>query len=509
MKVLSSDQARSIDSRSSTQYSIPSGTLMENAGKKSFTIISSQYSAYMDKSVLIVCGGGNNGGDGAVLARYMAQNKVRVTVCYLCDMESASGDKAQNYQLLKSQDLTLIHCLNIEEWQKFIQDSGPFDVVIDAIFGIGFHGCLDDFHGLVVADINRIPLVISLDIASGLNADTQTVEDSVQAHATVTFGAPKLCQVDYPGKSRTGRLFVADIGFPAPLMEDESLNIMLVQKSDVAQHLIKRPAYSHKGDYGHVLIIGGQTGMTGAVVHAGQAAYRSGAGLVTVSAQSGQEALFAPFPELMLLLHDSPEQIMDFIGEKNIQTILMGCGWGRGPEQESLLGSILEYAPAHLILDADALNIIAEKDILKEALKQCPSSKVLTPHLKEFSRLTGRTVEEIRSNKVRASQEFCRDYDCVLILKDSVSMTCDKNDIWYNSTGNDTLAKGGSGDILAGIGAGLMASGHSGLEAGKIASYVLGLCADRYASLYSSRSALPGDILSLIPESFKILESNR
>ena len=509
-----------IDETSEKKYGIPTATLMENAGKNSFLWIKKNISDYRQKYYVVFCAHGNNGGDGAVLARYLASEKINFTVVLLGDVIGKSKEVARS-NFLKLVELKP----DIIEWD--LKDEKTFDkireclkksdIIIDAIFGIGFSGEIFQPFARVVEEINKsCKTVISLDIPSGVPANGGKFNLAVKADYTLTFGFTKFGMIDYPGANFAGKVEVIDIGIPGEILNERKLARLITD--EYAKSLYKkRERDSHKGKYGHLLIIGGYGGdfkggikaMCGSVVLAGLAAMKVGVGLTTIAvSENVLHSVQALIPEAMTFgwgSNYSVKNIKKLIENNLIRTVLIGNGFSKGRLQSRILEMVLDHPIVNkIVIDADGLNIIVENRKLLDKLVLSTKDIILTPHIGEAARLLRLHPDEVKYNKLEAVKKLVSLTNQNVILKDSVSLISDRSfNIFINNRGSVVLAKGGSGDILAGIVAGLFASGYDSISSLCLGSYILGVAGEMCESEMGEVSPLGRDILQKIPEVIK------
>lgn len=502
MKALSASQMREVDRRS-IELGIPSLILMENAGHRVAEFLIEKFAPLGEHHVVILCGKGNNGGDGLVVARqlWLRARPGRLDVVLAADPAQLRGDAAENFRMLQVCGCPVQGALTPEMREATI--------VVDALLGTGLSGpASGDMAGLI-REINAgFPRakIVAVDIPSGLGSDSGAVPgEAVQADYTVTFTAPKVGHVLPPACDRVGELRVCPIGSPASLYEgDESIFLSLVEPA-VFRHLLgPRPRGSHKGDFGHVLVIGGSRGKTGAAAMAGLAALRTGAGLVTVaSAQSAIPVIASHAPELMTealpetetgaiaaLDHDL---LAGLIRGKDV--IAVGPGLGTHPETVSTVRRLVEEAPQFLVIDADGLNALAGVELKGQNL-------ILTPHPGEMARLTGKRTAEVQADRVGVARGFSTGHGVTVALKGQRTLIAFPDGrVWVNPTGTPGMAKGGSGDILTGMLAGLLAQAPQEVEAAITAAvYLHGLAGEYGAEALGERTLIATDLLAFLPE---------
>jgi NAD(P)H-hydrate epimerase len=471
--------------------------LMERAGSAAFE----QLQQYWPKAstILVVCGKGNNGGDGFVIARLAHLAGMQVTVLLTCDVKSLKGDALLAYQNMVSAGLTEVTTTKLTEQIKLF--SG--DIIVDALFGIGFYGALALPMQELVAAINvNSANVLSVDIPSGLCANTGVVANNIAviAKVTVTFITYKQGLLTGQSANFVGELILADLSL-GDAFNQQVTCIHYFQKDyplfDGASFLTKRLNTSHKGTIGQVLAVGGGIGMPGAIRLASEAALRSGAGLVAVSCHQDNQALvFNGRPELMLAPSDA-DTLANSLVVNNAKVILLGPGLGQTEWSQSLFNSIVTpfvnsqkvngQKNGHIVLDADGLTLLANTNYF------C-NSWVLTPHPKEAARLLGCDTATIESNRFYAVQAIAKKYGGVCVLKGAGSLISDGKTVVINSTGNAGMASGGMGDVLSGIIAALILQTENYFVAACLAVYIHGAAGDIIADEQGQRGILASDL---------------
>ena len=490
--------------------------LMENAGTACAEIIKNHYhiSKAKPKEILIICGKGKNGGDGFVIARKMWEYGCNVTVMLACG-EPKAKDAINMFSLAESTGVDIIR------YEDDIQAVYPYiekaEIIVDAVFGTGFSGSLDASLSRLAKTVNAAKgHTVAIDVPSGANCDSATIEGSVfKAETTVAISAYKPIHIMKPCSSACGRVLVADIGITdEDFKKIDSITCFTVNSLDVKKMLPKRKPVSNKGTYGHALCVCGSMRMAGAAFLAVSGALRSGAGLVTAAfPQSAYPAIAPKLTESLLLpLEANFEGTFAFsalpaINEaaKRASAMLIGCGLGFNKDTTRLVLSLIEETKIPLIIDADGINALSTNiDILKKA----KAPIIITPHPGEMSRLCGKSIAEIVSNPIAVAYDFATKYGVTVVLKGANTVVCGGNptEIYVNSTGNSGLAKGGSGDLLAGMAVSLLAQGMKSFDAALSAVYLHGLCADAVAEKTSMRGMLPSDVLNYLPELFSKFE---
>jgi NAD(P)H-hydrate epimerase len=491
MKILSAAQMRDVD-RLTIDSGIPGLILMENAGCR-FVEVLSQTFALSKERVLVVCGKGNNGGDGFVIARQLFVRALchQLTVLELFDPGSLSPDAKANRQMLAGCGCPILRDLP--------KDANLATLVIDAVLGTGLTG---PATGPALEGIRLInttfPLAqkIAVDIPSGLPSDLPTVPgEFVKTHLTVTFTAPKTSQCLSPSYEWMGKLTVVPIGSPASLLQSSTLN--LTTPDDLRHLFAKRTRDSNKGMYGHVLVAGGSVGKNGAPLMSGLAAYRSGAGLVTIASPAGPPA---NHPELMTEPLGDATQLLKLL--KNMTVLALGPGLGTAPETVQLVKAVYEQADLPAVVDADALNALAGA-----VPKTTNKVRILTPHPGEMGRLVGKPTKEVQADRLMLAQNFSSQTGATVVLKgDRTIIAFPDGETWVNPTGSPALAKGGTGDILTGIVAGLVAQHPQDWRRAVVAAVWLhGRAGELAGAHWGEESTLATDILNYLPEAMNEL----
>jgi len=507
MKIASGREMAQIDGRAIREIGIPGVVLMENAGRAVFESVQEYLSGSEKDRILILCGTGNNGGDGLVAARHLYNAGWNPEVFLLGENGDLREDAALNLSIALKSGITVheIHARqDISSLRQALQAAG---VVVDAIFGTGLTRPVEGLEREVIEELNCSGAhVVAVDIPSGINADTGKILGvCVQADQTVTMALPKRGLLLFPGAAHVGELLVADIGIPKALLEDPDLRLNFIEPRMLEEFLPERPLNAHKGDCGKALILAGSPGLTGAAALAGQAALRAGAGLVTLGIPRGlNPAMEAKLTEVMTLpLPETPEgglsvEALDIL-KKNLtafDVVAAGPGLGRNPDIARLLSALLLFSQIPVILDADAINAVATLSAWKA---NCPL--VLTPHPGEMARLRGKSVPEIMENPLEEALAAAVEYNAVLILKGAHTIIATPSgEAFLNGSGNPGMATAGMGDVLTGVIAGLMAQGASPEEAALAGVYLHGAAGDLAFERIGRRGFLAGDLLPLIPE---------
>lgn len=478
--------------------------LMEQAGKGVADRILG-LSDVSGKQVTVLCGKGNNGGDGLVAARYLAEAGAEITVILVMGRELSALSRANLYELEKRR----VHFLEPDApLTRQLDAIRKSDVLIDAIFGTGFSGELPASCKELAETANNCRAIkVALDIPSGIDCDTGSWDkDTLRADYTYTFATLKPAHVLKASISLCGNIEIIDIGIPADGIATITDSITLLN-SETASHCIpKRREDSNKGDYGKLLNIGGCAHMTGAVILSTLSAMRCGVGLVKVAAPQPTipavaahilECIYSPLPvsDSGSISIDGVEQLRAEMGWATAG--LIGCGLSVCDDTRLLVEEVVSSFGKPLVIDADGLNCVAENPaILRKALAPI----IVTPHVKEMSRLTGLSVEVIKNRRFDVAAQFAEKYGVTVVLKDSNTVIATpKRELFVNSNGNSGLAKGGSGDVLAGIIASFLAQGASPLAAAAAGVYLHAEAGDMAAQTFTPYSMLPSDVIDSIP----------
>jgi len=499
MKLFSTSQIKELDTYTIEHEPIQSIDLMERAAHV-FTDAFCLRFPELNK-ITVFAGPGNNGGDALAIARMLYQKDYSVEI-YLFNPK---GKLSIDCQINKKRLLMLPQMKITEVKDTFVPpDLGKNDIVIDGLFGSGLNRPLEGGFASVVKYINSSSCtVVSIDIPSGLFGEDNSENNNdhiIAADYTYTFQFPKLSFLFSENESFVGKIEVLDIGLNPEKLNTTTTPFHLIQKEDVYSLLKVRSRFAHKGNFGHALLIAGSLGKMGAAVLAGKACLRSGAGLLTAHIpQSGNGIMQISLPEAMTSI-DNDEFIFSRVPKLNsYNAIAAGPGIGTDEITAGALTDLLRQSAKPLILDAEALNIIAKDSLLSELI---PQNSILTPHPKEFDRLAGPSGSAYE--RLHKAMEFAKSTKTYLILKGRYTAVCTpEGECWFNSTGNPGMATAGSGDVLTGILLGLLAQSYTPLEASILGVFLHGLAGDIALEDNSEESLLSGDIIRYIGTSFK------
>ncbi|GAB2551470.1 NAD(P)H-hydrate dehydratase [Rufibacter soli] len=500
MKILTAAQTRDADAYTIAHEPISSLDLMERAAGALVEWLEKRYSP--DKPFYVFCGPGNNGGDGLAAARLLHQDGYDVQVFLVGSGQKTSPDFDQNLQRLP-QEITVAHL----QTTAGLSDVSPLGILLDGLFGSGLSRPLQGVYAEMVDYINRQEAtVVAIDIPSGLFADAPLAEESpvVKADITLSFEQPKLTFFLPAAGAFVGEWHVLPIGLYPTFLEQVSSPYRVLTKEMAQRLLLPRAKFSHKGSYGHALLVGGSYGKMGAITLAAHAALRAGVGLLTVQVpQAGYTILQTAVPEAMALTDDHDLHLTKFPeGLDRYQCLGIGPGLGQHEESRLALERLFkEQVPPPLVLDADALNLLAADRALRQHL---PPDSILTPHPKEFERLTGPATDDF--HRLQLLQTFCAEHNCYVVLKGAHScIGSPDGTLYFNTTGNPGMATGGAGDVLTGILTGLRAQGYSPLDTCLLGVYLHGLSGDLAVEQEGQASLIASDLYIYLGRAFKKL----
>ncbi len=507
MKVVTAEEMRMIDSETIKRYGVSGAVFMERAGR---VVARKIKELFEPQKVTILSGIGNNGGDGIACARHLHKWGWNVKVFVLARSEKdLSVDCFKQYKIAKKDNVKIEFKTNINE--KDLSSA----IVVDALFGTGLNKDVKPPFDKTISLLNKMNLpVVSVDIASGVSSDTgQIMGEAVIAYYTVTFGLPKRGQFLYPGAEHAGKLFVEDIGFPDELIKSEKIKTDYLEKKDVSLLIPERQKHSHKGDYGHILIIAGSRGKTGAAFMCAKSCLRAGAGLVTIGVPESLMDVFQSraVEEMTFVLPDrgdgtlsasASRKILEFLSAK-ADALAIGPGMSNTNDVKKIVSEIVLNSTKPVVLDADAVNALSGN---KAILKNAKAPLILTPHSGEMARLlnkTGREISDIEKNRIETALSFSRETGTYLVLKGVPTIISEpEGKAYINSTGNSGMATGGSGDVLTGMIASFLGQGLSPLDASILGVFMHGYAGDIAALKKGEHSLIASDIIDAIPEAF-------
>lgn len=517
MKVVTASEMRAIDAKAMQEFGISSLVLMERAG---LAVVSRIKELFGRRKIVVLAGSGNNGGDGLVVARDLYNEEWDVRVFLMCEPDELRGDALAQFTVASRFGVPM-HPV-AELLARHATVLSRHTVIVDAIVGTGLSkeiaGPMDDVITLINA--SGLPIV-SIDMPSGISSDTgKVMGNAVKAYATVTLGLPKRGNFLYPGAAYTGRLYVEDIGLPRRLTESADIRVARVEDRDARALIPVREADSHKGHYGHVFIVAGSRGKTGAARMAAKACLRSGAGLVTIGVPESLVGAFQSVvtEEMVLPLPDrgdgilsarASDDIVRFIEEK-ADVVAIGPGSGIAGDTEKILQDILRGSRRPVLIDADALRLLSG---LKEGLRCGEAPRVLTPHAGEMKQLLrgfGMETWHIDHDRIAVAASFAGETKSFLVLKGSPTVIASPDGtVYLNSTGNPGMASAGTGDVLTGIISGMVAQRKEALSACILGVYLHGLAGDLAAAEKGEHALIASDVIDHIPTAFRSLLSGR
>jgi len=515
MKILTAQQMKEIDRRTIEQVGIPGPVLMENAGLQIFRVLQALFPFFKREKIVIVAGKGNNGGDGLVVARHLHNNGARPSVLLLAAKQEVGGDAAVNLKIAENCGVKIVEITRPEDWKRRRKELTEATVIIDAILGTGLTKPASGLYALAIAEINKSgAFKLAVDIPSGLSSDTpEIIGPAAKADLTVTLAAPKVAHIFPPAEELVGDLYVADISVPPGQFRAPELNLELVEKDFLLPVFSKRKRDSYKGTYGHLLILAGSLGKTGAAVMAARSALLSGAGLVTAAtpasclplvARSMMELMTEPLAETDEKTVSAEALEKALLLSRGKDALLIGPGISTHPSTCEFVWNLLPKIKSPLVIDADGLNVLALKPALLERL---PRPAILTPHPGEFGRLAGLTVPEVLRQKLDLVPAFARKHGVFLVLKGYRTLIADpRGNVYVNPTGNPGMATGGTGDVLSGLVASLLMQQKDALQAALAAVYLHGLSGDLAAEKSGERAMVAGDLIRFLPKAIKRME---
>jgi NAD(P)H-hydrate epimerase len=497
LKILNAEQIRQADAYTITHEPITSMVLMEraaNAFMKWFLKF-----AEVSNRIAVVCGTGNNGGDGLAIARLLADYNYEVSVFVVRGSTAASPDFTANWKRLSSS----VKIFEIQDAMGNLSFD-EYDILIDAIFGTGLSRPVSGIYQQVIEKINEAKAIrVAVDTPSGLLADAPSKGTIVKAQYTISFQVPKLAFLLPENFQFTGQWSTVRIGLDKQFIAQAPSQYFFLEKKDAIALVKPRNKFDHKGVYGKALLIAGSRGMMGAAVLSARAAMRSGLGLLTTHVPAcGYEIVQTAVPESMVSVDKADNFFSTLPSLDGYDAIGIGPGLGRREEAKKALRELLQQTKVPMVLDADALNLMTAD---KELLLLLPANSILTPHPKEFQRLAGTWKNDFE--RLTLQQQFAVRTKCILVLKGAyTSIAIPSGEVYFNSTGNPGMATGGSGDVLTGILTGLLAQGYSSKEAAVLGVYLHGMAGDLAAKATSQYGLIASDIIDFISSAYHELE---
>ncbi|KPK63882.1 hypothetical protein AMJ83_05400 [candidate division WOR_3 bacterium SM23_42] len=510
MRLVTNAEMKKIDTWAMNELGIPSAVLMENAGRGCVDVLDN-YFPLEDLRVLIICGKGNNGGDGFVIGRHLHNRGALVKIVLLGKVNELKGDALLNFDLAKKAKLDIYPTARFGNLDNVNRAFNP-RVIVDGIFGTGFSGMPKGIHYQAIELINNTEaFVLSIDIPSGVNGDDgQFKKTCVIADATATMCLPKRGNYLFPGRAFCGDLYTIDIGIPYSLIDNEFPRV--IEYDDILSLIPYRPPDGNKGTFGNVLVVAGARGFSGAAALASHSALKVGAGLVRLAAPRGiMDALESRLLEVVKvpLAQTADETISSKAAgqllrlAKISEAVVLGPGITTHPETAEFLRLILPEITVPLIIDADAINILAQHP---GTFKKIKAPFILTPHPGELARLVKIKPREINRRRVELATTYAKRFDCILVLKGAPTVIAAPDGTTYvNPTGNSGLASAGTGDVLVGMISGLLAQGQTLLDAAITGVFLHGLCADRAMDETNEYTLMAGDLIDYLPKAMNFL----
>ncbi|MDD5225510.1 MAG: NAD(P)H-hydrate dehydratase [bacterium] len=516
MKIVSGERMRELDRETIERYGIPGLELMENAGRGAAGAILREYPGLAAKGrVLILAGTGNNGGDGFVAARHLVKSRVEASVVLLGPREKVRGDARANLETWEKTAGKTPEILTSGELRSWQDRFNSYDLLVDALFGTGLNQEVKGVFAEAIRAMNESPILkAAMDIPSGIHATSGKVLGlAVKADLTVTFGLPKIGQVIHPGLEYVGKLVVVDIGFPEAVVKNIPDAMTLLDREIISALIPRRPPASHKGNYGHLLILAGSPGKTGAACLAARGAFKIGAGLVTVALpKSLASVVVAGLPEVMTEPLEeteagtlSPSALFQL--EKALEgktALAVGPGFSTLPEVGEIIRGVIARSGVPILLDADGLTHLARNRALLNGKSR---RTVITPHPGELARIFNTSTDEIQADRIGSARKAARELEARVVLKGARTVIAGpEGEVSINPTGNRGMAQGGMGDVLTGMIGGLLAQGLSLADASCLGVYLHGMAGDRIAGRQGPVGILASELADEIPFCIKELE---
>ena len=507
MKAATAAVMREIDRIAIQEYGIPGAVLMENAGVAVVRYLETILEPLSERKFCILAGKGNNGGDGYVIARHLANQGAKVKVFLLGEKTAVGGDARLNLDIIDLMGIDIIEINHERVWDKVKVAVTFADCLVDALAGTGFRGEPSGDMAQLIELMNAAGKpVVAVDIPSGVDADTGRVwGKAVQASHTVTLGLPKPGLFLYPGAEYAGQLTVADIGIPTAIVTGQAIKQNIIRADMIGAILPRRSPAVHKGENGRLAVVAGSRGLSGAAAMTAEGGLRSGAGLITLAAPASlQDLLAVKLTEVMTrplaetaagaVALAAVEEIVSLAAASDVLAI--GPGLGCQEETGAMVRAVIAAAACPLVIDADALNaLVGYTGILAD----CSALPVLTPHPGEMARLTGLTVQAVNADRVQVARQAAGEWGSIVVLKGARTVVAfPDGEVYINTSGNAGMATGGTGDALTGIIAGLIAQGLSSHDAAVAGVYVHGLAGD-VAAAAGMAGMTATDLIKAVP----------
>jgi len=508
MRVATASEMRNIDQRTIAMYRVPGIVLMENAGLQLLRFMQTCMPGLEQLHVTIVTGRGNNGGDGFVLARHLWNLGVNTRVLMLAAGGSLRGDARRAYTMAQAYGVPMVRCVTPRAWKRMSGALQDTDIVVDAILGTGLNKPPMGLYAEAIETLSTLQKpIVAVDIPSGLSADDGHLRGAhVRATHTVTLALPKRGLFLYPAAAAVGKLHVVDIGIPSQAIEAEGIPVALLEENAIRTMLPHRRPDSHKGSHGHLLVVAGSLGKSGAGILASQAALRAGAGLVTWALPTGLAPTMASrLTEVMTLpiaenatggiSEAAVPALCQFLQRAN--ALVLGPGLGTHPETVMCVHAMLRHARVPVVVDADGLNCLVGH---LNVLQQCPVPVIVTPHPGEMARLLETDTATVQAQRLDIACHFAQRFGVYVVLKGAYTVIyAPDGQRWVNPTGNPAMATAGTGDVLAGVIGALLCQGLTPLQAAQSGVYVHGLAGDRVRDRLGYHGLIASDLIDELP----------
>jgi ADP-dependent NAD(P)H-hydrate dehydratase / NAD(P)H-hydrate epimerase len=513
MRILNAAQMRDADRHTIEEIGIPSLVLMENAGRQVVAAIEAAYESHLDGRVAVLCGRGNNGGDGFVVARTLLQRGIDTSVFVIGAVSEIRGDARTNLDILGRLGVTVVEINDEQTWELHFSEIARCSLIVDAIFGTGLRSAVAGMLETVIADINAADIpIISVDLPSGMSADTpHLIGDCIDASLTVTLAAPKLPLVLPPGEAYAGDVVIADIGIPHDVIDAvEGPHVELLTPEQLRALVGPRAADSHKGDFGRLTLAAGSMGKTGAAYLAAMGALRSGAGLVTVATPAACLPIVASMGPAYMTV-DLPDEAgmvtaaaVDRLLEQSHDVIACGPGLGRSANVAEFVRALLDRATCPLVLDADAITVLADDPGRLSGTEE--RNVIITPHPGEMARLIGASVSDVQNNRLQVATDFATTHRVHVVLKGHRTVIATpEGHVFINPTGNPGMATGGTGDVLTGMIAAWLAQLLDAEAACRLAVFLHGAAGDLAEAREGQAAMTATDLLDRLGEALTTL----
>jgi NAD(P)H-hydrate epimerase len=515
MKVVIAKEMQNIDRKAIEEYGLPGIVLMENAGNGVVSSLLKRFPDIQNKKVGVFAGKGNNGGDGLAITRLLTDKGIATVVYLLSKKDMLKGDAKTNLEKAEEMGVKIFEITSLDDFKAVKDNILKNDIFIDAIFGTGLNSGVKGYYADVIRFINSSgKFILSIDIPSGLSSDTgEIIGEHIKAGMTVSLCLPKIGEIMYPAAEYAGDLEVVDIGIPESIINKEDIKINLIEERYIVKMLPKRRPDTHKGTYGHLVVIAGSRGKGGAAALSSLSALRAGAGLVTLALPECLNVSFeAAIPEVMTLpLPDTDEgtinesafdMLIEFLEGKS--AVLIGPGITTNHSTSSLIKNLIKKLSCPMLIDADGLNIVADEIKL---LKGKKSPVIVTPHPGEMAKLLNTTSKKVQGDRIGAGRRLATKYGIYVILKGARTIIATPDgDVYINPTGNPGMATAGTGDVLSGIIAGFLCQGLSAKDSSILGVYLHGMAGDISASNLSQTALIASDLIRALPEVIKRIE---